>query len=348
MNARRIATLAASSAAVVTSALLLSSSATPAIADSAQASSAVSTAVSDAKSKATSWIGSAQTIFDRNKSAVETGKSKSGFSVSSFSSEMEVLQNIDPSKLGDPTKAFAAKWQSDMDKLQAATGIDVKKEGEALKNLITGSLLGGSIAISDSNMMTGSSIAMTSGSGFTTSTQVGPAMSPVGTTGLLAVASPTGTLHVHAVTHNPLGILSQASAAYSGDFNVSKGTNRVGVEFDVVVPLALTLSATPSGAAVGDASVDVRVLDGSTVVCSDRRSLARSVVAVLGIAPQIKIASKTKIGCKFSHPVDQDKKYTIVITGIASAQVKVIGGAHAVLDAQITKPTLTLEQPNKK
>lgn len=355
MNARRFATLslksrstkvAATSIAVVASALALSSASTPAVADSAQTSSAVSTAVSDVKGKATSWLASAQTIFDRNKSAVETGKSKSGFSVTGFSTELETLQNIDPSKLADPTKAFATKWQSDMDKLQASSGIDVKKEADALKNLITGTLLGGSIAIADSNIMAASSTAVTSG--VTTSTQVGPSMAPVGTTGLLAVASPTGTLHVHAVTHNPLGILSQASAAYAGDFNVSKGTNRVGVEFNVVVPLALTLSATPSGAAVGDAAIDVRVLEGSTVVCQERRSIARSVVAVLGIAPQIKIATSTKLGCKFAHPVDQDKKYTVVVTGVASAQVKVIGGAHAVLDAQITKPTLTLEQPTKK
>lgn len=344
MNARRIARLVVSSAAVASTAVLLSS----AHADTATATSAVTGAINDSKSKATSWVGSAQTIFDRNKQAVETGKSKSGFSVSSFSKEIETLQGIEASKLADPTKAFAAKWQSDMDKLQAATGIDVKKEADALKNLVTGTLLGGSIAISDSNVMTGTSVAMSTGSGFTTSTQVGPTMSPAGTTGLLAVAAPTGTLHVHAITHDPFGIVSQASAAYSGDFNISKGTSRVGVEFNVVVPLALTLSATPSGAAVGDAAIDVRVLDGSTVVCQERRSIARSVVAVLGIAPQIKIATSSKLGCKFSHPVDQDKKYTVVVTGVASAQVKVIGGAHAVLDAQITKPTLTLEQPNKK
>lgn len=354
MNARRIASLsvrsrslkaAAASASVIASTLALASASAPAVADSAQASSAVSTAVSDVKSKASGWLSSAQTIFDRNKAAVETGKTKSGFSVSGFSTELETLQNIDPSKLADPTKAFAAKWQSDMDKLQASTGIDVKKEADALKNLITGTLLGGSMAIADSNIMAASSTTMTSG--VTASTQTGPAMAPVGTTGLLAVAAPTGTLHVHAVTHNPLGILSQASAAYSGDFTISKGANRVGVEFNVVVPLALTLSATPSGAAVGDASIDVRVLDGSTVVCQERRSIARSVVAVLGIAPQIKIATSTKAGCKFAHPVDKEKQYTVVVTGVASAQVKVIGGAHAVLDAQITKPTITLEKPSK-
>jgi hypothetical protein len=344
MIARRSLTLVASSALVAASALLL----TPAAADSSQASSAVSSAVSDAKSKATGWLSSAQTIFDRNKTLVDAGKTKSGFGTTSFSSELDTLQKIDPSKLADPTKAFVTKWQSDMDKLQAATGVDVKKEADNLKNLITGTLLGGSIAISDSNMLAASSVTMSTAGGFSTSTQVGPTMTPVGTTGLLAIATPAGALHVHAVTHDPFGTLAQASAAYAGDFTITKGTSRVGVEFDVKVPLALTLSATPGGAAVGDASVDLRVLDGSTVICSDRRSLARSVVAVLGLAPQIKIATSTKIGCKFSQAVDQEKKYTVVVTGVASAQVKVIGGAHAVLDAVVTKPTLTLETPNKK
>lgn len=187
------------------------------------------------------------------------------------------------------------------------------------------------------------------GTGPTTITEVkAGALIPIKSIGL-ALATPTGLLHAHAVSHSPLGNVVHASAGYHSKVTATKGTKRLIVSFDVDVPMSLSFAATAAGAAAAETSVQLRVIEhgdaGDKEVCAANTRISSSVVALIGLAPHLRPGTKASVDCKVLRTTpDKQQEYTLVIQGSAAAAVKAVGGAHAVLDAKVKAPTVFLER----
>lgn len=305
----------------------------------------------DAAAKASASLKKVDEVASKHASKVADAKKKVSFDTERFKKEVEELHKLDAEKLKTGTETFTKAWGDPAKKVLGTLGIDLAAEAKKLAEALSASIIGSdTLAVGAS----GNGDAKTDLPAATNTTIVAGkagALVPIKALGI-GHASPLGVLHVHAISHDPLGKIAQSSAGYSSEITAPKGALRLAVDVDFDVPLTLTLAAAGGGASAAESAVVMKVLehgpDGMKEVCSDYQSTSRSAVAVIGVAPQIKVATWARVGCKVvrSSP-DKEQKYTVVVQGVASAGVKVIGGAHAVLDAKVKAPAVLLEMAKK-
>lgn len=322
--------------------------ATPTVASADDtAAGAQSKALVAAKAKAEKDMSAAGATFEKLKSKLDTAKSKAGFDAAKFESAVSAMQKADPSKIKETTDAFVKSWDPGLGAVLSNTGVDVKKEADALAAQLGAAILGSSsLSFGQPSTMQGTS--SVNGSSTPVAGSAAP-LAPTATKGLGSVAGANGLLHVMSMTHDPTGAVAQSAAGYATTVSAPKGTKRVKIEFAAEIPLALSLSTTAAGASASEAGLELRVIekrpDGEKELCSEHRTVARTIVALVGVAPQIKIASKAMVGCVIvREKVDVDSTYTVVVQGVASSAVKGLGGSHTVLDAKLTTPTVWLEK----
>lgn len=305
-------------------------------------------AETEAKAKASADLGKVSAVLVKHQSKVDDAKKKVGFDSGKFEAAIAVVHKESPGKLKDATDSFVKSWQAPTEKVLLGSGIDLAAEAKALAAQLSASVLGGQSLAFLSGASSGASTDLPSG----TKTVIVPGTAgplvPIKATGL-ATATPLGILHAHAVSHSPLGNVVLSSAGYETEISVPAGSKRLIVEVPLDVPLALTLAAAAAGAAASESSVQLRVIEhrpeGNKEVCVDHRSVARSAVAVVGLAPNVKPGTWANVSCKVLRATpDKAQKYTVVIQGSAAAVVKAVGGSHAVLDAKVKTPKVMFEK----
>lgn len=310
-------------------------------ADAKAAEEARVRAENEAKAKAQADLGKVTVVLGKHQSKVDDAKKKVGFASASFEGAIAAIHKAEPGKIKDQTESFVKSWQAPTDKLLLGTGIDLAAEAKALAAQLQATVLGGQSLAFLSGASSGAKTDLPSGTQTTIVPGKAGPLVPTKASGL-ATATPLGILHAHAVSHSPLGNVVQSSAGYETEITVPKGTKRLLVEFQVEVPVA-------AGAAASEASMQIRVVEhrpeGNKEVCADHAAVARSAVAVVGLAPNIKPKTWANVSCKVLRATpDKEQKYTVLVHGSAAAVVKAVGGAHAVLDAKVKAPTVLLEK----